>query len=46
MFKAAPVANPPAPVIEAKEDEVPAAKLKVSGVAFGPIVGVIVAEAY
>ena len=46
VFKAAPVANPPLPVIAANVAEVPAAKLNVSGVAFGPMVGVNVELAF
>ena len=40
VFRLAPVAKPLAPVIAANVAEVPGAKLRVSGVAFGPMVGV------
>ena len=46
VFKAAPVANPPLPVIAVKVPVAPGIKLKVPAVAFGPIVGVIIALAY
>ena len=46
VLRLAPVANPLAPVIVLNEAVAPAVKVKASGVALGPIVGVIIADAY
>ena len=46
VLRAAPAAIPLFPVIVRKEAVAPAAKVKASGVAFGPIVGVIKAFVY